>query len=61
MNKKELTFEEMYEIPITLVVNKYSCEYYKCGSHKMELVTEMNLENAKKLYKSLRKVKGIIN
>lgn len=59
MKKKELTFEEIYEIKLDFVVNEYKCVYAGCGSHKMEIQAEFELEELQELYDKIGKVKGI--
>jgi len=44
------------DLPLILVVNKYSCDYAGCGSHQMELKVTMNLEEIILLLKQIEKL-----
>jgi hypothetical protein len=48
-----------YDIEIEMILNNFNCEYFNCGSHKMIVKAEMDLEELQELYNRIKKIEGI--
>jgi hypothetical protein len=59
MKEEKLTYDEQFNVPITLEVSNFTCEYSGCGSHEMLIEARMNLENVQKLFDRIKEIKGI--
>lgn len=56
---EDLTFGQIYEIPLTLEVSEMKVEYAACGSHHLKVDAEIDLSEAQRLRAILNGIPGI--
>lgn len=56
---EDLTLTQRNYIPLTLEVSKIEVEYADCGSHRLAVLTEIDLSEAQRLRAILNEIPGI--
>jgi len=56
MGKEDI---EEYNLILSIVVNKFECEYAWCWSHQQILECNIDLQDIQKLYNDIKKIKWI--
>lgn len=55
----ELTYEQMYEIPVTVVLREFSVEYEGCGTHQLLINGVTTLEDLQRLFDAIKMTPGL--